>query len=298
MQSSLWLRSVLFTCSLSIFSSLAFSHPLTKAVLSGNYQKTVELLAKEYMGAKVNDRDFLTGETALLAAIKTRRVEIAMELLRHPHIDIRKVDRQGYSPLVLSAYLGLPSLVLHLLQAGARESINQALLLAITSQSNPTDRIRCVTHLLAYPEADLNHRDLLGYTALRRAVEYRHIDLVTLILQPSFIQRIRLATLLDAIDAALGSPQLLDRLGEAAVQLDARGFEQVWLTAEGKSKVCPICLEGFLKDQMVATTLCGHRHHYACLLELWMENAGAVRCAGCNQRLATIAVIPGKIIED
>ena len=186
--------------------------PLHEACRSGALS-VVKLLVKAGAGVRVTDND---GRTCLMCASEHGRTETVRYLLCLPqvdannsgnrgytsvhravlrkHSDVVKVlidagadvdakDSKGRTPLHCACTVEYPENVQMLVEAGADVCAvddKSDRCLSVAARHGHTETVR---YLVGLPEVDVNHRNLLGHTALDCARVKQHADVVQVLLE-------------------------------------------------------------------------------------------------------------------
>ena len=131
-------------------------------------------------GAKIDTRDTVNNDTALMYGVRDGKAKVAEYLLikgANPNL----TDKQGFTPLHIAASRNDIHLVRSLLAHGAsidaRTSGHGRTALLIAAMSGFTDMVRALLEGGANPSLP----DNVGGLPLQRAIEYHHEDVVRLL---------------------------------------------------------------------------------------------------------------------
>ena len=130
---------------------------------------------------EVDKAESSTGCTALHHAVNSKRAEV-LEVLIDAGADIEAKDDMGHSPLHSACHQGELAIVKMLVRAGAGVSVTDnegdtCLIFAACAGCT-----RTVRYLVGFPEVDVNHQGSNNLTALQRAADESHPNVMRVLI--------------------------------------------------------------------------------------------------------------------
>lgn len=225
---------------------------------SGQYS-IMEVLKER--GVDVNKTDS-AGKTALMFAAEAGYVECVNWLIGYG-ADVYKTDKTGSTALSHASAQRRDMCIQALLEAGSHECVDKPnlngqtpLMLAARSER---DNIQCLQHLLN-AGADINMKDMLGYTALAHAAENGNVNCVETLLEAGSQTLINISNtdsqtpLMLAAGSNGDNVQCLQKLLSAGADPNLEDFEgakALQYAARNKNVACKQLLQDAVPDSNV-----------------------------------------------
>ncbi|WP_234393668.1 ankyrin repeat domain-containing protein, partial [Allofrancisella guangzhouensis] len=149
------------------------------ACLYGHIEIVIELLKHP----RIDVNRTTAGVTPLCIACGRSHAEVVIELLKHPRIDVNKTTNAGTTPLYAACVRGHTEVVIELLKH-SRIDVNKATNAGVTPLYIACERghTEVVIELLKHPRIDVN-RTTAGATPFYIACERGHTEVVELLLK-------------------------------------------------------------------------------------------------------------------